>query len=570
MVYHHAIRCSATECMDQNYQRASAGDDVTGRQVRARPQIKGDPTLGRRKQAWDEKQIRRTNRSEAVIAFIECLKVPSGVGAGQPFKLREWQKDFLRDVYDPIDEYGEMQVSDAVFSVARKNGKTALIAGIVLAHLVGPEAITNNEIYSAANDRDQAAQVYKFAAQIVRADEELSKILKCVDSTKTITSQGMGSFYRALSAEAGTKHGFNPGVVVYDELAQARNRELYDVLSTSQGVREDPLFIAISTQSNDPEHMLSKMIDAGLEHGDPATVVHLYEVPLDVEDVFDPEVWLLANPALGDFRKLKDFKKKARQAQLLPSSEPAFRNLYLNQRVSPHSSLITRRDWQACAGEAQLVPGEGIYLGLDLSSTTDLTALVAVSAEDKDRVLSWAWKPEDLLDEHEKRDQVPYQEWVKQGYLLTTPGKTVKKPYIAKHIAELTQEYEVLGVAYDRWRIDDLLNDFDRIGFDAQQGEGSGLRLEPWGQGYRDMGPAIDALEISVMDRDLRHPMNPVLTWNMANALAITDPSGNRKLDKDKARFRIDIAVALAMALGLKSRDRAEGEGEVTEGILII
>jgi len=160
-------------------------------------------------------------------------------------------------------------VRRAILSVARKNGKTALIAGLVLAHLVGPEAIVHGEIYSAANDRDQASIVYKFAKQLVEQEPELLDAIELVPSTKTMIGKPTGSVYRAVSAEAGTKHGYLPSLVIYDELAQAKGRDLYDVLDTSFGARDEPLFITISTQSNDPEHILSKLIDDGISGADP-------------------------------------------------------------------------------------------------------------------------------------------------------------------------------------------------------------------------------------------------------------------------------------------------------------
>ena len=509
------------------------------------------------------KPERNKRRSDRVIAFIEKLTVPSGVGQGKPFKLRPWQKRFIRDVYEPHED-GKRQVRRAVLSVARKNGKTALIAALVLAHLIGPESVANGEIYSAANEREQAGIVFKFAAQLVRADPELEALLKVVDSTKTIACYSNGSFYRAISAEAGSKHGLNPSVVIYDELAQARNRELYDVLDTSMGAREEPLFITISTQSNDPQHILSTLIDDGLRSDDPTTVTHLYAVPDDEEDIFDKSAWKKANPALNDFRSLPEMKTMADRALRMPSFESTFRNLYLNQRVDSQSPLIPRAEWMACQGDEQpLRPGERIYLGLDLSTTADLTALVAVSAEDGDRLGAWFWKPKDLVGEHEKRDRAPYRAWATEGHLLTTPGRVVNFGFVAAVISELGQEYDIAGIAYDRWRIEYLMKDFASLGIEVyrdgkQEPFGGALRLCDWGQGYRDMAPAIDALETAVMDRRLVHPGNPVLTMCFANAITDSDPAGNRKFDKAKTRLRIDGAVATAMAMGLKARDAHE------------
>lgn len=510
-------------------------------------------------------------RAERVIDFIETLTIPSGFGAGERFKLQPWQKKFIRDIYEPHNKRGKRIVRRAILSVARKNGKTALIAAIALAHLVGPEAIMNGEIYSAANDRDQAAIVFKFCKQLVECEPELRKAVTVIPSTKTMIGKRTGSIYRAVSAEAGTKHGFLPSVVIYDELAQSKGRELYDVLDTSFGARDEPLFITISTQSNDPQHILSKLIDDGLSGSDASIICHLYAADEDC-DLDDERQWKKANPALGVFRDRGDLATAIKKAIRLPAEEPKVRNLFLNQRVAPVSTLISRAEWEACIGRVEFAEGEDVYLALDLSATQDLTALVMGSVSDPLRVRPYFWKPQDELVAHSNRDfgsgNLRYVEWVENGYLLAAPGKSISPEVVATKIAELSQRYRIKGLAYDRWRMQDLLREFDRIGFEAyidtdsnadHRGyERSGLRLVNWGQGYKDMAPAVDALMSAIADRKLVHPNNPTLNWNIANAVAVMDPSGNRKIDKSKARFRIDGAVALTMLAGLRSRDRKE------------
>lgn len=490
------------------------------------------------------------------------------MGEGTPFKLDRWEKDFIRDIYEPHTR-AKRTVRRAILSVARKNGKTGLIATLVIAHLIGPEAVPNGEIYSAANDREQASIIFKFARQIIEREPELRAKVDIVPSTKTMIGLATGSVYRALSADVGTKHGYNPSLVIYDELAQSKNRDLYDVLDTSFGARDEPLFVIISTQSNDPEHILSRLIDDGLSGCDPTIVCHLHAADDDCE-LDDETQWLKANPALGKWRDREDLVAAIRKAQRMPAEEPKVRNLFLNQRVSPIASLISRTEWTACAGSVAFKPGEDVFLALDLSSVVDLTALVMGSVIEPVRVQAFFWKPLALIDEHSQRDfgtaSRRYAEWVQQGHLRTSPGKSIDPAVIATFIAELTQNYNVRGLAYDRWRISDLLREFDRIGLQAFQDEkkGDGLRLVPWGQGFKDMGPAIDALEKTILDRTLVHPNNPVLNWNMANAVAVMDPAGNRKLDKDKARFRIDGAVALAMLMGVRARDRGAKKIDVT------
>ena len=518
--------------------------------------------------------VKNNKRVNRIVTFIENLIIPSGKGAGGYFKLRLFQKKFIRDVYSPVNKEELRIVRRAILSVARKNGKSVEIACLALTHLIGPEAVTNGEIYSAANDREQAALIFKYAAQIVRADPELYSMVKIVDSTKTMVCLVNGSIYRAVSAEAGTKMGLNPTVVIYDELAQAKNRDLYDALDTSMAAREEPLFIVISTQSNDPQHILSQLIDDGLSGRDSTTVCHLYAVPDDAEDIFNNQkLWKMANPALGDFRSLSEMRTAAKRAERMPSFESAFRNLYLNQRVNAESPLIPRAEWEGCKGEVSLEPGANIYLALDLSGKIDLSALVAASDGPQSIVKAWFWKPKDSIDEHEKRDRVPYSVWERQGFLETTPGRAIQYDWIAARLAEIVKNYNVIGMAFDRWRIDDLLNAMDKIGLDCYvEGKDNpredALRLVPWGQGYADMAPAIDALEESVLQRNLIHDGHPVLTWNFANAKGISDPAGNRKLDKSKTRFRIDGAVATTMCIGLKSRDNKEApEASAYDGL---
>lgn len=514
------------------------------------------------------KKTKDTERVAKIIAFIEKLTVPSGEGEGKPFKLLEFQKKFIRAIYGSVDKNHDRIVRRAILSLGRKNGKTALIACLVLVHLIGPEAITNGEIYSAATTQKQSGIVFKYAAQIVRADPELQSYVKIIDSTKRMVCFGNGSIYSAIAAEAGPAYGLNASVVVYDELAQAKNRSLYDALETSQSARREPLFIVISTQSNDPQHILSTLIDDGLSGHDPTTVCHLYCVPDDAEGVFDDlKLWRLANPAIGKFRSLSEMRTAAARAKRMPSFESAFRNLYLNQRVDAKSPFIPRGEWTACQGDATIELGSEIYLGLDLSGKTDLTALIGVSNGDQDKVKSWFWKPKESLLEHEKRDRVPYPLWEKQGFIKTTPGRAIQYSFIAQELAEIHKAYTIVGMAFDRYRIDDLRTAMDAIGLptyiEKKDNDGnpvvdpsSGIRLVPWGQGYASMAQAVEALEVSVLERKLVYGTEPCLTWNISNAMTISDPAGNRKLDKSAVRFRIDGAVALAMAVGLKSRDR--------------
>ena len=202
-------------------------------------------------------------RSARIIKFIEGLTITSGELAGQPFKLRKWQKDFIRAIYDPVDEDGLRQVRTALLTMGRKNGKTTLAAALVLVHLVGPENEMRGQVYSAAADRKQSALIFEEAAAMVRADPELAAHLHILGSQKRIVHYPSGSFFVSIPAVERTTHGFNASFVVYDELAQAPNRKLFDVLTTSFGARAEPLTVVISTQSPDPHSIMSEIVDYG-------------------------------------------------------------------------------------------------------------------------------------------------------------------------------------------------------------------------------------------------------------------------------------------------------------------
>lgn len=484
--------------------------------------------------------------------------------------MRPWQREFIQDIYANVDGL-RRRTRRAILSIARKNGKTALIAALVLVHLIGPEAGINSEIVSAANDREQAGQVFKYVRQIIELSPALLDKLEVIRSTKRVVYHARGNVYAAISAEAGNKHGLNPTVIIYDELAQSKNRDLFDALETSQGGQPEPLFITISTQSNDPQHPLSVMIDDALSGASDATVCHLYEVPDDVKDVFTEEHWYSANPALGDFRDVIEMREYAAKARRLPSFENTFRNLYLNQRVSTMATLFTRSLWTGLQGVVEFEPGCRVYLSLDMATTVDLCAL-AMLDEDGRRLKAFYWKPEDLMEEHGRRDRMDYMGMRAQGFMEPCPGRTIDPEFVAAKVASLYSDFEVIGLAYDRWRIEYLKKEFQRIGIDAHEEDDAQIRLIPWGQGFRDMAPAIDAFEEAAVQGRFVHDGNPLLTWNVGNAIIASDPAGNRKLDKEKSRMRIDGAVAATMAFGVWSRDTEMNEPSVyqTRGLLMI
>lgn len=518
----------------------------------AKPVGKGKGAVAARpgKALWQRKGLSRADR---VIAFIESLKITSGEHAGKPFILRPWQRDIVKAIYGPVGENRRRLIRQALLTIPRKNGKTGLAAALCLVHLVGPEAEQRGQVYSAAADRDQAALIFREMEAMLLADSELAARVNIQRFAKRIEDSETGSVYQALSSDARKAHGLSASCVIYDELAQSKDRHLYDNLLTSTGARAEPLFLVISTQSSDPHHVMSEIVGYGQQVlegiiSDPSFLPVIYAAPMDA-DPWDEAVWYACNPALGDFRSLDEMRSFAESAKRIPAKESVFRALYLNQPVDADQRFISSADWEACAGavDPEALRGRPCWAGLDLSSTTDLTALVLYFPHDNGAILPFFWVPGDRLAEREDRDRVPYRTWAAQGHIEPTQGRAIDKLAIVRRLAELQSRFDIQGIAYDRWRIEDLKK--------LLADEGIESPLVDWGQGFRDMGPAVDALEALILDARLRHDRHPVLTWNVSNAVVTTDPAGARKVAKDKAIERVDGLVALVMAVGLAARE---------------
>ena len=528
---------------------------LRGPGAKAKPKIKA--TIGKPKPpAWQKRGLSRAGR---VIAFIECLKITSGMHAGKPMRLRDWQKDIIQRIYDPVGPDKLRVVRQVLMTVARKNGKTQLAAALALAHLSGPEAEQRGQVFSAASDRNQAAIVFRELEAFILADEALSERCNVQRFAKRIEDMENGSVYEALSSDARKAHGLSPSFVVCDELAQWPDRELYDNLVTGTGARAEPLVVVISTKSADPNSIMTELTGYGRDVAagivdDPTFLPILYEVPDDIEDIerlcTDEALWHLANPALGDFRSLDEMRQMAAKALRIPTQRGPFRNLYLNQSIDPTAEhLIDPEDWNACAGavDPEALRGRRCWGGLDLSSTRDLTALALYFPDDDGAVLPFFWTPGDTIADRAKSDRVPYDTWASQGLIEAPAGRAIDKLAVARRLAQLASTYEIQGIAFDRWRMADLQKVLDDEGID--------LPLKDFGQGFKDMAPAVDSLEAAILDRKLSHGGHKVLTWNAANAKAETDPAGNRKITKRKSTGRVDGIVSLAMAIGLHAKE---------------
>lgn len=480
-------------------------------------------------------------RGERNIAWIEQhCRVPEGKDVGRPVVLRDWQRGIIRGIYDTPTRM-------AIVSFGRKNAKTTLAAFLLLLHLCGPEAKRNSQLFSDAQSRDQAAVLFSLAAKVVRMSVDLNDVVTIRDHAKQLFCPELGTLYRALSADAATAYGLSPAFTVHDELGQVRGprSELYEALETAAGAQEEPLSIVISTQAPTSADLLSILIDDAATKSTPTVKLFMYSAP-ETMDPFSDEAIMAANPAYGDFLNAAEVRAQADAARRMPSLEAGYRNLILNQRINQASPLISRRVWESCGGAADdgVLADGAVYLGLDLSSRNDLTALAMVARGDDQvwHVRMHYFAPLDGLADRARRDRAPYDLWARDGFLTATPGASVDYAFVADLLSQIAREHDVAALAYDRWRMDVLKAELARIGLE--------LPLKEFGQGFRDMSPAIDSLEANLMNGKLRHGMHPILTWNAANAIGVKDPAGNRKMDKSKATGRIDGLVALAMALG--------------------
>lgn len=510
------------------------------------------------------------SRADKVIAFIEhfCV-VPEGKHVGKPLVLEDFQKKFIRAVYTE-----NRQVRRAYLSIARKNGKTAFIAALLLAHICGPEAVLNSQIISGARSRDQAALVFNLARKMIDLNPALAAVAKAVPSTKTITGLALNVEFKAISAEAGTAHGLSPVLAILDEVGQVKGPydPFVEAIETAQGAYDAPLLIAISTQAATDGDLFSTWLDDAEASKDLSIVSHLYTAPEDC-DLMDRAAWYAANPALGKFRSLPQLEREMEQASRLASKENSARWLYLNQRIEATSPFISRGLWKECTGEVvESFDGLPVYGGLDLSENADLTACVLVSPVDGVyHVKPTFWLPSEGLRERSMRDRVPYDRWAESGHLETTPGRVVEYEYVAAWLRRLFDRCDVRQMAFDRWNFKHLKPWLVKAGFSDSELS----RFVEFGQGYASMSPAMRDTESAILNGRLVHDAHPVLSMCAANAVVLPDPSGNRKLDKSKSSGRIDGMVALTMAVAVAVTEEIDEAGgsyldDSEDGLIIL
>ena len=484
---------------------------------------------------------RKLTRGDRNIGWIEShCHIPEGKLVGKPVVLSKEQRRWIKLVYDTPTRM-------AVFSMGRKNAKTATIGFLLLLHLCGPEAKANSQLYSAAQSREQASVVFELCAKMVRMSHDLSQYVGIRDTAKELFCSELGTVYKALSAEASTAHGKSPIFVVHDELGQVKGprSHLFDAIETGMTAHDEPLSIVISTQAPTDADLLSILIDDAKTGSDPKIKVVLYTADEDL-DPFSDEAIRQANPHFDIFMNKEEVRNQALKAKRMPSSENAYRNLVLNQRVEAKNPFVSRVVWQDNGAKPESLKGKKVYGGLDLSSVSDLTSLELASLDGD--VESTFWLPEEGLADKSRADRVPYDVWAKEGFLKTTPGRAIEYEFVAEHLRWVFDTYNVVALAFDRYNMKFLKPWLERVGFSEAELE----KFVEFGQGFASMSPAIRELESKLLSKKLKHGNHPVLTMCAANAVVMDGPTaGTRKFTKGKATGRIDGMVALAMAVGV-------------------
>ena len=487
--------------------------------------------------------------ADYAVRFIECLAHTKGTWAGKPFELIDWQERIIRDLFGILKPNGYRQFNTAYIEIPKKNGKSELAAAVALLLTCG-DGEERAEVYGCAADRQQAAIVFDVAADMVRMCPALNKRVKILTSQKRIIYTPTNSFYQVLSAEAYSKHGFNIHGVVFDELHTQPNRKLFDVMTKGSGdARMQPLYFLITTAGTDTnsicyeQHQKAQDILEGRKI-DKTFYPVIYGAPDDA-DWTSPEVWKRSNPSLGETIGMDKVEAACESAKQNPGEENAFRQLRLNQWVKQTVRWMPMHKWDACKidFDESFLEGRVCYGGLDLSSTTDITAFVLVfpptDEDDHYYILPYFWLPEETLDLRVRRDHVPYDLWQRQGFLMTTEGNVVHYGFIENFIDELGTRFNIREIAFDRWGAVQM----------SQNLEGLGFTLVQFGQGYRDMSPPTKELMKLTLEQKIAHNGHPVLRWNMDNIFIKRDPAGNIKPEKEKSTEKIDGSVATIMAL---------------------
>ena len=514
---------------------------------------------------YDEK------RANHAVLFIEQLKHTKGVWSGKRFKLLGWQEEIIRNIFGVIKPNGYRQFNTAFVEIGKKNGKSELAAAIAL-YMLCADGEEGAEVYGCATDRKQASIVFDVARDMILQNPALMKRVKILESQKKIVYLPTRGIYQVLSSEVASKYGYNVHACIFDELLGQPNRKLFDVMTKGSGAaRKQPLNFVITTAGTDRTSICYEVHQKALDiiegrKKDSTFYPVVYSAKED-EDWTKPEVWRKVNPSLGETVDEEFLRLSCENAKQNPADEMQFRQFFLCQWTPSAKRWMPMDKWDACKSiiSDEELKGRVCYGGLDLSSTTDITAFVLIfppqNEDEKYIVIPYFWIPEETVDLRVRRDHVPYDVWKKQGYLKTTEGNVVHYGFIENFIEELGKKYNIREIAFDRWGAVQMVQNLESMGF----------TVVPFGQGFKDMSPPTKELMKLVLEQKIAHDGNPILRWMIDNIYIRNDPAGNIKADKEKSTEKIDGAIATIMALDRAVRNLGNVKSVYDDrGLLII
>lgn len=497
--------------------------------------------------------------AQHVIDFFGFLRHSKGEWAGSVVTLEPWQQFALAAVFGWMRADGLRRFRTAYLEIARKNGKSTLSAGVGL-YLMDADGEGGAEIYSAATKRAQAKITFDEATRMVKASPFLRRRIKTYRDNLHIL--GTASKFEPLGRDADSMDGLNIHGAIVDELHAHKTRDVWDVLETATGARQQPLMFAITTAGYDRTSVCwemheytQKLCDRVLEDDSFFGLIFAVDDELDWED---EDQWVKANPNLGVSVKLDDLQRKAAKAKEMPSALNSFLRLHLNVWTQAENRWMDPEKWRACghAVSEEGLRGRICYAGLDLASTTDIAGYALVfppqAAEDRYQVIWRFFIPDEAMHERSRRDRVPYEAWVREGYITATPGNVIDFEFILAQLDEDAQRYDIQEVAFDRWGAAQIQTKLIEKGGEDW--------LVQFGQGFASMAPPMKELERLVLDGKLAHGNNPVARWMADNLVATLDAAGNAKPDKAKSREKIDGIVMLLMGLDRATRHQPEPE----------
>jgi phage terminase large subunit-like protein len=508
-----------------------------------------------------------TGRAGRICRFVRKLRLWEGDFAGGPFTLNPFQEAIIRRIYGPSTPDGRRLVRMACIWIPRGNAKTTLAAALGLGHFLGPEAEAGGQAVLAAADRENAGIAFNSAWQMVQQDDALLSRVRPVESRKVLTHPGTRSTLKAISHEAYSKHGLNVSFFLADEVhawPPVEARKLWKVVTDSMVKRTNPLTVVISTAGEGTGGLAHDLWDyshkvAAGEIDDPTFAPIIFAAPAEA-DWRNEAAWHEANPAIdAGFCSLEELRIKARRIEHFPAEIADFKRFHLNQWIDGAAAPwidLNLYDQAEPMTDPDALLGQACYVGVDLSSVEDLTAVVAVFPDGAGEnrsfdVLATFFLPTAGLVRKAERDRADYLRWKEDRYLRVTDGNRVDQAAIMAHIVDLARLYDVREVAIDRWNSTAVST--------ALQAEG--ITVAEFGQGFASMAAPVKELKRAILGGQFRHGGNPVLRMCFGNVVATRDDAENEKFTKEKSRGRIDGAVAAAMAIGRAMAAVSKGAG---------